>query len=153
MRVQQGIRMGRWLYICAAWVRNVPKEYAARPRAGACAAGSGRGAVHDVGRAHQVQHGGVVEVVAKGHDLGGGDAQRFAKQRHAGALVGQGGVDPVRPGHGGIGLLPAGDEAVNVLFHALVQIDADLDDVLGDLGGVVDEFVLVADEFYAVRHS
>lgn len=95
----------------------------------------GGGAVHDVGRAHQVQHGGVVEVVAKGHDLGGGDAQRFAKQRHAGALVGQGGVDPVRPGHGGIGLLPAGDEAVNVLFHALVQIDADLDDVLGNLGG------------------
>ena len=53
----------------------------------ACTQGCG-GAVHDIGHAYSVQHGYVILIVTKGHDLGRGNAQHAAEGLHTDALVG-----------------------------------------------------------------
>ena len=113
----------------------------------------GGGAVHDVGRAHKVEHRHIVVVVAKGHDLLRRKAQHAAERLHADTLVGGRRVDPVRPRHGTVGLLPARHEAIGVFFDALVQVDRRFDDLLRNLGRVVDDLVPVADEFDAIQHA
>ena len=82
-----------------------------------------------------------------------GEAQHAAERLDADTLVGGGRVDPVRARHGAVGLLPARHKAVRVLFHALMQVDRHLDDLLGDLGRVGDDLVTVADKLDAVQHT
>ena len=80
------------------------------------------GVIHNVGHAHHIQHGLVVVVIAKGHHLCRVDAKGAAHALHPDALVGKGGIDPERPRHGAVGLLPAGHKALYIVFHALVQV-------------------------------
>ena len=112
----------------------------------------GGGVIHNVGHAHHIQHGLVVVVVAKGHDLCGIDAKGAAHALHPDALVGKGGIDPERPRHGAVGLLPAGHKALYIVLHALVQVHRHLGDVLRHLGGAVDDLVVVAHELHPLQH-
>ena len=54
------------------------------------------GTHHNVGHTHNVQHRHIVIIVAKSHHIGKGDVQSLADAAHTNALVGKGGVDPVR---------------------------------------------------------
>ena len=110
------------------------------------------GVVHNVGHTHHVQHGLVVVVIAKSHDLCEVDAKGAAHALHPDALVGKGGIDPVRARHGAVGLLPAGHKALHIVFHALVQVHRHLGDVLRHLGGAVDDLVVVAHELHPLQH-
>ena len=111
------------------------------------------GTIHNVGHTHNVQHRHIVIIVAKSHHIGKGDVQSLADAAHTDALVGKGGVDPVRPCHSAVRLFPSWDKPFRVRFYAFVQIHRYFCDLLRHLRRGMNDLIVVPDELDALEHS
>ena len=111
------------------------------------------GTIHNVGHTHNVQHRHIVIIVAKSHHIGKGDVQSLADAAHTDALVGKGGVDPIRPCHSAVRLFPSWDKPFRVRFYAFVQIHRYFCDLLRHLRRGMNDLIVVPDELDALEHS
>ena len=104
----------------------------------------GIAAGHQVGMSCEIQHGTVVEVIAKGHDISAVNAEDFTELLQTETLAGAGEVQPRDAGNGNVeGFFPAGGHLLFIDGGALTAVGADLDDILGNILGTIDNGVVV----------